>query len=462
MSGKISFLNYHTFYTWADTPPQSTLPPVVWFHSLVRIIIITIRETGNNKLSLRSGALTYTILLSMVPILAMSTAVVKGLGGGDVLQETVYGYLDTLEQKTTETTPNDTAQQEKERTSEENTAAETDMAGHLRSAVDKIFDYVNKINFAKLGTIGMLGIFLTVILVLNHVETAMNTIWKVEAGRSILRKVTDYLTLMVVLPIALIVAFAAGAALKSQAITLHLERLISASWMQSLLLNGVPIICLTFALYAVYLFFPNTRLKMIPTFIGALIGGTLWFITQNLYIGMQIGVAKYNAIYGSFATLPLFLIWVYCGWFFVLIGAQVAYAIQNNNRYRLSDRQDVPAQQLSAAFDIMASVSDGFNHGKAVSLEQVAGAHPDYREEILDAACDLLIRDKLIHHSEETGNLMPSRSPDNISPQLVINAIFGQSDIDSTGGRASSAAVAGAQAAFIDDENRGAAGNKDQ
>ena len=90
---------------------------------------------------------------------------------------------------------------------------------------------------------------------------------------------------------------------------------------------------------------------MIPTFIGALLAGVAWFITQNIYISMQIGVARYNAIYGSFATLPLFLIWIYCGWLFVLLGAQIAYAIQNRNSYRISEAADTPALLLSAAFD---------------------------------------------------------------------------------------------------------------
>ena len=101
----------------------------------------------------------------------------------------------------------------------------------------------------------MLGIFLTAILLLNHIETTMNVIWHVEAGRSLLRKVTDYLTLMVLLPIALSVAFAAGAILESQALALHIDKLIPAAWMQNLLFKGIPVIFLTLALYAIYLFF---------------------------------------------------------------------------------------------------------------------------------------------------------------------------------------------------------------
>ncbi|PID41474.1 MAG: ribonuclease BN [Proteobacteria bacterium] len=434
MSTKRLVSFFRILWSWANRPPQTTFPPVFWIHTLVRIVIITFRETGKNKLSLRSGALTYTILLSMVPTLAMSTAVIKGFGGGDLLQETVYGYLDTLEKKSFR--PD----------SEEKGAP--DVTDHIHAAVDQIFAYVNKVNFAKLGTFGMLGIFFTVILVLSHVETAMNVIWQVKAGRSILRKVTDYLTLMLLLPTALIVTFTAGAALKSQAISFHLERLISAAWMKEPLLNGVPISLLTFTLCTVYLFFPNTRLKMVPTFIGALIGGTLWFITQNLYIDLQIGVAKYNAIYGSFATLPLFLVWVYCGWFFILLGAQIAYAIQNNSRYHLSEQQDMPALQLSAAFDIISQLSDGFKNNQTILADKLADRFPAYREDLLDTVQELLVKADLIHHSAETGALMPSRSPQEITPQHIIRAILGTTEIASIGGKSAETAVGGAEAAF--------------
>ena len=321
---------------WVDTPQTTGFLPVVWGHKLSRIVLITLREFQLNNLSLRSGALTYTILLSMVPMLAMSTAVVKGLGGGDQLREVVYKYIETLEQSSpielTIPPAGDTNDQPSDLPAEAEPAG---LTSHLRSAADQLFDYVDRTSFATLGTFGMLGIFLTVILVLNNIEAAMNTIWQVEAGRSLIRKVTDYLTLMVLMPISINVALAAGTILESQSLGIHLDTFIPVDWIQLVLLKGVPVFFLSITLYIIYLFFPNTKPKTLPTLIGAVLAGTLWFITQNIYISLQIGVAKYNAIYGSFATVPLFLVWIYFGWFFVLLGAQVAYAIEKNDRYQL-------------------------------------------------------------------------------------------------------------------------------
>ncbi len=299
---------------WADSPPDSNFFALQWLHTLLRIALITFREMETNRLSIRSGALTYALLLSMVPMLAMSTAVVKGLGGGNQLKEVVYRYIDTLENSdpvrqvepaSQEAEPSDGSTPEPEQSSENN------LTDHLRSVTDKIFDYVDQTNFATLGTFGMLGIFLSVILVLSQIETAMNTIWHVEDGRSILRKISDYVTLMVLMPISINVALAAGTIVENESLVFHINRFFPIAWIQALLFQGVPVLFLSLTIYIMYIFFPNTKIQKIPTMIGAILAGFLWFATQNIYINMQVGVAKYNAIYGSFASIPLFLAWVY-------------------------------------------------------------------------------------------------------------------------------------------------------
>lgn len=163
--------NRSSLKTWADRPVSDCSLFISVVHYLLRIVLITISEFKNSELSLRSSALTYTILLSLVPMLAMSTAVVKELGGGNELRETAYTYIESLEQSNNFqiTDPVDGftpwgKQQE----------AETSLTAHLRSAVDRLFDYVDRTNFATLGTIGVIGILLSVLLMLAHIESAMN------------------------------------------------------------------------------------------------------------------------------------------------------------------------------------------------------------------------------------------------------------------------------------------------
>lgn len=435
-------MSLDSMISWVDTPPVTRFFPVAWVHKLVRVILITFREFQLNSLSLRSGALTYAILLSMVPMLAMSTAVIKGLGGGNQLREVVYSYIDTLEQTPSigvEIPGNEV--EEKSPPPSSGDDHPVGLTAHLRSAADKLFDYVDRTSFATLGSFGMLGMFLSVILVLNQIETAMNTIWKVEDGRSLIRKVTDYLTLIVLMPISINVALAAGTILESQALAIHVDKFIPISWIQSLVLQGVPIFFLSITLYIVYLFFPNTKPKALPTLIGALLAGSLWFITQNIYIGLQIGVAKYNAIYGSFATVPLFLIWIYFGWLFVLLGAQVAYAIEKSDRYQLIVKSDAPSIKLSAALDLCSAVKRSFQDKHGLHLDDVNQEYPTYSIEQLEEARDTLVSAGFLHHSKESSNLMPSLPPDSITPKIVIEAVLGTMTPDSFGGRVSAEVV---------------------
>ncbi|MBE0583797.1 MAG: YihY/virulence factor BrkB family protein [Desulfofustis sp.] len=437
---------------WADAPAP-ILRPLKWLHGLTRIVLIVLREMERNHLSLRTGALTYALLLSMVPLLAMSTAVVKGLGGGNQLREIVHTYIDTLEQTAPSViaapniapdmvSPETDFDQPDDRTPPDTAV---NLTGHLRSAADRLFDYVDRTSFATLGTFGILGVFLSVILVLSQIEAAMNTIWHVADSRSLLRKVADYLTLMVLLPVAINVALAAGTVLTSESLGVHLDRLIPAAWAQSLLLGGIPILFLTVALYVVYIFFPNTRVKTIPTLIGALLAGTLWFATQNLFIGLQIGVANYNAIYGSFATIPLFLVWIYFGWLFVLLGAEVAYAIQNRTSYALRDHATDAALQLSAAFDICTAITERFTDARGTTIDDVAVAHPCYPRGLLEATADTLVAGGLLHHSRETGVLMPSGPPDSFDHHRLISVILGASPPDTAGGRQAASIIAAAR-----------------
>ena len=436
---------------WADSPPDSNFFALQWLHTLLRIALITFREMETNRLSIRSGALTYALLLSMVPMLAMSTAVVKGLGGGNQLKEVVYRYIDTLEHSdpvrqvepaSQEAEPSDGSTPEPEQSSENN------LTDHLRSVTDKIFDYVDQTNFATLGTFGMLGIFLSVILVLSQIETAMNTIWHVEDGRSILRKISDYVTLMVLMPISINVALAAGTIVENESLVFHINRFFPVAWIQALLFQGVPVLFLSLTIYIMYIFFPNTKIQKIPTMIGAILAGFLWFATQNIYINMQVGVAKYNAIYGSFASIPLFLAWVYLGWLFVLLGAQVAFAIQNSSRYQLIEKPVALAMQISAALDMCTLVTSRFSERRGTGLADMAAAYPFYELDLLENTRNTLISADILHHSEESGEIMPSIPAEALTNRRILETILGSEPPSTAGGRTTTKAVEAALLAF--------------
>ena len=433
-----------TLTVWADKR-DSNLPLLYSvMRNLIRLILITIEEFKKNDLSLRSGALTYAVLLSLVPMLAMSTAVVKGLGGGDQLREVAYTYIDTLEQssskKQTSSLPDKPGL---EPLSEETAGKLTD---HLRSAVDKLFDYVDRTNFATLGTIGVIGILFSVVLVLSHIESAMNAIWKVQNSRSIIRKISDYLTLLILLPISINVAFAASAFLTSPQLASKVDLLIPFVWVQALLLKLLPVFFIALTLYVIYIFFPNTRVKTLPAVFGAALAAILWFSVQNMYISLQIGVAKYNAIYGSFATLPLFLIWMYFGWIFILVGAQVAFAFQNMTTYRLCRIPDQPSQNLAAAFDIINITYTSFEEKASLTASDLCQQLPEYPEPVLQKVLSQLLDAGIIHLSSTNKRLLPSEPMKSFNRQSVIDTILGSNAPDSFGGKQSLQVIRGNEA----------------
>lgn len=421
---------------WADGPTTELPAHLRPVHRFVRLFCIVSKEYLNNDLSLRSAALTYTILLSLVPLLAFSTAAVKGLAGGDHIRDAAYSYIAAFEPS-----PNDarTTPAMKNRSgTEENEAGQKEepesLTGHLRTAVDKLFAYVERTDFATLGTIGIIGIFISVILVLSHIETAMNTIWNVESGRSIGRKIADYLTLLILMPISINVAFAATAFIKNPDLAAKLNYLIPFPFVQALLLKALPVLFITATFHIMYLFFPNTKVKTIPSLLGALLAANLWFMVQNLYITLQVGVSRYNAIYGSFATLPLFLIWMYLGWLFILIGAQVSFALQNFRNYHLNRLQTTPALQLSTAIDIMAILYQNFQSQNTLTENDLKDHLPQYPGDLVDNVLDCLLQHNLIHLSSRDDRLLPAVPKEKFSKTTLITAVMGEPTVAGPGG----------------------------
>jgi len=414
---------------WADGPAPADHFVLRLLHSLVRLLLITSREMNKNELTLRSAALTYTILLSLVPVLAMSTAVVKGLGGGNQLREVAYTYIATLEESRQDifSNPTTTAPEQGEPSA---------LTTHLRSAIDQLFAYVDKTNFATLGSLGVAGIFVSVILVFGNIELALNAIWNVHTSRSIMRKIADYLMLIVLMPISINVALAAGAFLTSPTLSSHFQLLIPFAWLQTLVLKLVPIAAIALTFYVIYIFFPNTKVHTVPALAGAIFAAILWFLVQNTYIRLQIGVSNYNAIYGSFATLPLFLVWMYLGWLFVLAGAQVAYACQHLRTYRLLPAAAEPVVRLSAAMDIMAWVQKGHALSQPLTREDLKSLQAEYGSVVVEEVTDELVAAELLHISSSTGCLLPAGPADVLGHGPVIAAIFGTETPDTPGGAA--------------------------
>ncbi len=247
---------------------------------------------------LRASALTYVTALSIVPFLAVAFSISKGLG----FQNTEYlrNFLLRLS------------------------------AGRV-TIVEHVIDYINRTNVGTLGVIGIGLLFITVFTLLSTIEQSLNKIWGVKYQRSLSRKFTDYLSVTLVCPLLILVAISFSASLESFVIVQKILSLSVFSYFYLFFLKLMPVILVCLALLFVYKFIPNTRVSWKGGVCGSIVAGVLWQGIQSLFITYQIGVSKYNAIYGSFAQVPLFLIWIYLSWIIILFGAEVGYYLEDNS-----------------------------------------------------------------------------------------------------------------------------------
>ena len=376
-----------THWLWPENPGQ--LPG--WqrgLRHLCRFLYIFAKEFRRDRISLRAAALTYSVVLSMVPMLALSTAVLKGMGAGDQMRQAAYQLIDNLagEQKTTEpapspptipaTPPEEIAEQGRAETSAPipETETEKDFSGHLYDAVDKVFDYVDRTNFAALGMIGTFLLLVAVLIVINGIEEAMNAIWQVEQSRSIGRKIMNYMALIIICPLTINLGIGATTMLNTPAIAKHIDTFIPLIWMQGLFFKLIPLFLLTLTFVLLYLFLPNIKVKAKAAWIGGLAGAVGLMALQKVFILLQVGVANYNAIYGSFATVPLFLLWLHSAWLVFLVGAEVAFTTQHYHNYHANGHRLAPGPELALAFDLINKIYNHFDQRRDATLNSLAAA----------------------------------------------------------------------------------------
>jgi membrane protein len=173
-----------------------------------------------------------------------------------------------------------------------------------------------------------------VVKVLSHIEASFNTIWRVRETRGYWRKFSDYQAIMLISPLLMIMSSSAAVFINTQ-VTLITERVALLGYFSEAIFLGLRILpfLLIWVLFSfLYILIPNTRVNFGAGILAGVIAGTLFQLTQGAYIQFQVGVARHNAIYGSFTALPLFLIWLQISWLIVLLGAQFAFAQQNLER----------------------------------------------------------------------------------------------------------------------------------
>lgn len=306
------------------------------------IVRAAIAGFNNHNDTLWASALTYTLSLSLVPILAVALSAVKGLIGTDVIKPVIEQYLAIKSPELT----------------------------------NRILLYVDNINAATLGTVGGATLLVTVLLTLSTIERALNTIFNVPQERPWLRKFTDYLSITFTIPVLL----AAAVSLKTS-LTTNLPRLPGLGW-----------IVATLPVWAgfsfLYLFFPNGRVRWDCAVLGGLVAAILLEIGQWAYITFQVSAGRYEAIYGALAAVPILLTWLYIAWTIVLAGAELAAAAQGTEASFSLDYRSPAFLRTAVLLTVFRAAERALSHSApACTIESLAaelGVPPAILRPILD------------------------------------------------------------------------------
>jgi len=270
----------------------------------LRIFLLALRGFNEDKCQLRASALTFYSLLSIVPVLAMAFGIAKGFGFEKMLETQLLEKL-----------------QGQEEIAQRVIVFSNSFLANTKGGV--------------VAGIGVVLLFWTVIKVLGNIENSFNDIWGIKKARTFGRKLSDYLSIMLICPILLIMSSSVTVFFTSQ-ITLIAERLSFFGPISGLIffsLKLLPYGVIWFLFSFIYMFMPNTKVSFKGALLAGVTAGTIYQLVQWAYIFFQIGVSKYNAIYGSFAALPLFLVWLQISWLVVLFGAEVSFAADNEETY---------------------------------------------------------------------------------------------------------------------------------
>jgi len=273
----------------------------------VRVIVMALKGFNEDRCVLRASALTYYSLLSFVPVIAMAFGIAKGFGMEQAIDELVQEGLGAHQEIT-------------------------------QNVIEFSHRMLENTKGGLIAGVGVAVLFWSVIKVLGNIERSFNAIWGITKDRTLLKKFTEYLAIMALGPVLLIVANSASVLVSSSVINvvkqLGIEQVNDSA---QFVLKLVPYITMWLLLTVVYMVMPNTKVNGKSAFFAAVVAGTIFQLVQWVYVYFQIGVAGYNAIYGSFAAIPLFLAWLQLSWLIILFGAELSFAHQNVGQYRLEE-----------------------------------------------------------------------------------------------------------------------------
>ena len=362
----------------------------------LRLFSVAIHEFTEGQLTLRAMSLVYSTLLSIVPIIAISFSVLKAFGvHNEILEPFMINFLAPLGDKGVEIT-------------------------------STIIGFVENMKVGVLGSLGLGMLFYTVISVIQKVEKAFNTVWRIKKARSLSRRFSDYISVIIIGPVLIFSAIGLTASLMSNTVMQKIISIEPFGTFFYFLMEKSPYFIVCAAFTFLYIFIPNTKVKFKSALVGGVLAGILWETAGWAFASFIVSSAKYAAIYSGFAILIMFMLWLYLSWLILLVGAQISFYHQyphfltaNKDVFSLSNR-------LRERLTLMIMYFIGFNyfhnkdHWKLDDLVNRLELPVDTVHDILN----LLEQDGLIlETADDPPAYIPARSIETIKLNDLLNSV---------------------------------------
>ena len=373
-------------------PPQRW--PWTWLYKVGRSVYALARDVFSGQLTLHAMSLVYTSLLSVVPLLALSFSVLKALGVHQRMEPFLFQFFEPMGPQGIE-------------------------------LAEKILGFVDNMKVGVLGSVGLALLVYTVISLLQKIERSFNMIWRVPDMRSLGQRFSNYLSVIMVGPLLMVSAIGVSATILSSSLV---QTLIAIEPLGSVILavsRFMPFFLVVGAFTFVYVFMPNTSVKLRYAFIGGLVAGVSWQAGGMLFASFVAGSAKYAAIYSSFAIGIILLIWIYLNWMILLLGASLAFYLQNPGSVaKRRDIQLAPELQEKVALALMWLVAKPFSEGRPAPRQETLEQELRVPGEVTRGVSDKLIRAGLLTLAGKAGDqLVPGRTLASISTGDVLAAV---------------------------------------
>lgn len=361
----------------------------------VRIATAVGRDIAAGQLNLRAMSLVYTTLLSLVPLLAISFSVLKGFGVHNQIEPMLLNVLAPLGDRAEEITA-------------------------------RTIEFVENIRVGVLGSVGLALLFYTVVSLMQKIERAFNYTWHVTRDRTFARRFSEYLTVILVGPVLIFTAMGITGLATGSSIFEQLTQAAPVANAVQMATRLIPFVLFVAAFTFLYVFIPNTKVQLRSAFVGGLVAGLAWNLMGWAFTAFVVGSAKYAAIYSAFATLVMFMIWLYLSWLVLLIGAAIAFYHQNPQSTLTARGVLTLSAHAKERMGLLVAYLIAHNFYSRGPVWSTAGladrlrAPVDAIDDVLDA---LAARGLVARTDEGSGGWLPARPPDETPLSDVFDAV---------------------------------------